>query len=323
VTGEIALHPNGLSRRGVLATLGAAAMTGLSTNAAAAPFFKQAGLPIGIQLYTLGPDAAKDLEGTLKAVAGIGYKTVELPGFMGKAPADLRAAMDRAGLICPSVHVQPRGGDLTFSGDLGKLAEALHAVGAKAAVAPVAYFPDRLELKPQAGEDGGAMLRRVVSQMTADDWKANAEFLNQKATALKAQGLKVGYHNHNFEFAPLGSTYGLEILLKETDPSLVTFEIDVGWVAAAGHDPAALMARHKGRFTMMHVKDVKASTTANFALKMDPTEVGSGRLDWKKLLPAGRAAGVTGFFVEQEPPFERPRIEAAKLCYDYLASVAA
>lgn len=294
-----------------------------SAAQAAQPFFKQAGLPIGIQLYTLGPDAAKDLDGTLRAVADIGYRTVELPGFLGKPPADLRAALDRAGLTCPSVHVQPRGGDLSFSSDLGKLAAAMHAVGAKAAVAPICWFPDRFEMRPQAGEDMGGMLRRLVSQMTADDWKQNADFLNRKATALKAEGVKVGYHNHNFEFLPLGSTNGQEILLKETDPSLVTFEIDVGWVSAAGHDPIALMARHKGRFTMMHVKDIKPSTKPNFALQMDPTEVGSGAIDWKKLLPAARAAGVTGFFVEQEPPFARPRIEAAKMCHDFLAGVTA
>ena len=298
-------------------------MSAAASGASAAPFFKQANLPIGIQLYTLGPDAAKDLPGTLKAVADIGYKTVELPGFLGKAPADLRAAMDGVGLACPSVHVQPRGGELSFSGDLGKLAAALHAVGAKAAVAPICWFPDRMEMKPQPGEDMGGMLRRLVSQMTADDWKANADFLNQKATILQKEGLKVGYHNHNFEFLPLGSTTGQEILLRETDPALVTFEIDVGWVVAAGHDPIALLGKHKGRFTMMHVKDVKPSTKPNFALQMDPTEVGSGAIDWKKLLPAARAAGVTNFFVEQEPPFARPRIEAAKMCHDFLAGVTA
>lgn len=302
-------------------------MSATATGAAAAePFFKQAGLPIGIQLYTLGPAAAVDLDATLKSLADIGYRTVELPGFLGKSPADIKAALDRARLSCPSVHIQPRGrggADPTLDGDLGKLAAALHTLGAKAAVAPICFFPDRLELKPQPGEDGGAMLRRLVSQMTADDWKLNAQFLNQKAEGLKKEGLKVGYHNHNFEFLPLGSTTGQEILLKETDPALVTFEIDVGWVAAAGHDPIALMAKHKGRFTMMHVKDIKPSTAPNFALKMDPTEVGSGAIDWKKLLPAARAAGVVNFFVEQEPPFTRPRIEAAKVSHDFLAGVTA
>lgn len=302
-------------------------MSGIANGAGAAePFFRKAGLPIGIQLYTLGPAAGVDLDASLKALAGIGYKTVELPGFLGRQPADIKAALDRAGLACPSVHIQPRGRggtDPTLDADPGRLAAALHAVGAKTAVAPICFFPDRLELKPQAGEDMGGMLRRLVSQMTADDWKLNAQFLNEKAARLKQEGLKVGYHNHNFEFLPLGSTTGLEILLKETDPSLVTFECDVGWVAAAGHDPAALFAKHKGRFTMMHVKDIKPSTKPNFALQMDPTEVGSGAIDWKKLLPAARAAGVTGFYVEQEPPFARPRLEAAKISHDFLAGVTA
>lgn len=301
-------------------------MSAATGAGAAQPFFRQAGLPIGIQLYTLGPAAAVDLDASLKSLADIGYRTVELPGLLGKSPADLKAALDRAGLSCPSVHIQPRGrggSDPTLDGDPGKLAAALHALGAKAAVAPICFFPDRLELKPQAGEDMGGMLRRLVSQMTADDWKLNAQFLNERASLLKKEGLQVGYHNHNFEFLPLGPTYGLEILLKDTDPSLVTFEVDVGWVAAAGHDPMALLGRHKGRFTMMHVKDIKPSTKPNFALAMDPTEVGSGAIDWKTLLPAARKAGVVNFFVEQEPPFARPRLEAAKLSHDFLAGVAA
>ena len=115
----------------------------------------------------------------------------------------------------------------------------------------------------------------------------------------------------------------MELLLKHTDPALVSFEMDVGWVVAAGHDPFALMKAHKGRFIQMHVKDVKATTKPNFAFQQDPTEVGSGIIPWKTLLPAAYAEGVRGFFVEQEPPFERPRIEAAKLCFDYLNAVVA
>jgi len=296
-----------------------AAMTG-TADAAAAPFFKRHGLPIGIQLYTLGPDAAKDFDGTLKAVAGIGYRNVELAGFLGKAPADIKASLDKAGLACTSAHVQGRG---QLDGDVPKLAADLNTIGVKTAVMPIAYIPERLGLRPAAGEDIGGYLRRVFSQMTADDWKMNADFLNQKAAILKASGIGLGYHNHNMEFAPVGGSTGLEILLANTDPTLVTFELDVGWVAAAGADPLAVFAKHKGRFSLMHVKDIKADTEANFALKMDPTEVGSGKLDWKKLLPAAYAAGVRGFYVEQEPPFARPRIEAAKISHDYLAGVAA
>lgn len=312
---------NDISRRRLLAAVaGLAAVSGAPGMAQAAePFFQRLGLPIGIQLYALGPEAMKDLDGTFSTLRQIGYRTVELAGFAGRTPAELKAALDRAGLSCRSAHVQPRGG---LDGDLGKLAADLHTTGVEAAVAPIPYIPDRL-LKPRAGEDGGGFLRRAMSEMTADDWKMNAAFLNEKAAVLKNAGIAVGYHNHNFEFAPLGETNGMQILLQETDPALVTFEIDVGWVKAAGADPGALMARHKGRFSLMHVKDVKAATKANYALTMHPTEVGSGVIDWNTLLPAAYAAGVRGFYVEQEPPFERPRIEAATISHDFLARVAA
>lgn len=319
------MSPPHLSRRRLLggALAGAASMATV-TAADAKPFFESRKLPIGIQLYSLGPEAAKDIDATCAELARIGYRTVELAGFMGRKPAEVRAALDRAGLRCASVHVQPRalGPDGGLDGDLGKLADAILGVGAAQAVMPIFYIPQRLGgLQP--GEDGGAYLRRIATSLTADDWAFNADFLNEKAAALKALGVRLGYHNHNCEFAPVGGSNGLEILLKRTDPALVNFEIDVGWVAAAGQDPIALMNRHKGRFTLMHVKDLKASTQSNFVLRMDPTEVGSGAIDWKRLLPAAYEAGVRSFFFEQEPPFARPRMEAAKISFDYLAGVQA
>jgi sugar phosphate isomerase/epimerase len=310
-----------LSRRGLLAagaaTLGAAWASG--AVAAQAPFFARHKLPVGIQLYTLGPDLQKDLDAQLATVAKIGFKSVELAGYLGRTPAELRAAFDKAGLVCPSAHISPKGATgPSFSGDLAKLADDLHVIGVKAAIMPILYIPDRL----------GADLRSAGAQMTADDWKWNADFLNEKAAVLKKAGIVTGYHNHNFEFAPLqdakmGETTGMEILLKGTDPNLVTFEMDVGWVTAAGKDPFALLKAHPHRFTQMHVKDIKASTQPNFVLKQDPTEVGAGMIPWTKLLPAAYAAGVRGFYVEQEPPFAHSRLESAKISFDYLAKVTA
>lgn len=315
------MRPTDLCRRGFLTATGAA-LAGPAMGAAQ-PFFKRHGLPIGIQLYTVGADAAKDLDGTLKALSAIGYRSVESAGFLGRTPAQFRAALDAAGLACPSTHIQGRGGANSFSGDLGKLGEALTTIGVKTAVMVVPYLPDRLDQRPASGEDVWDWLRRVMSQLTADDYKMNADFLNAKAAGLKAAGIKVGYHNHNFELAPVGSTTGLEILLKNTDPSLVTFEMDLGWVAAAGADPAALLNKHRGRFTMVHIKDLKATTKPNFALRMDPTEIGSGFVDWARILKTAYASGVRGFYVEQEAPFVLPRLEAAKVSHDYLASVVA
>jgi sugar phosphate isomerase/epimerase len=308
-----------LSRRGLLgagaALLGATLAGG--ANAAETPFFQRHKLPVGIQLYSLGPDLAKELDAQLATVAKIGFKSVELAGYLGRTPAELRAAFDKAGLVCPSAHIAPKGPN-GFSGDLAKLADELHVIGVKSAIMPILYIPDRL------GND----LRQAGVQMTADDWKWNADFLNEKAAVLKKAGIVAGYHNHNFEFAPLkntngGDTNGMEILLKGTDPSLVTFEMDAGWVTAAGKDPFAMLKAHPGRFTQMHVKDIKPTTQFNFELKQDPTEVGGGMIDWKRLLPAAYAAGVRGFYYEQEPPFAHARLESAKISYDYLAKVVA
>jgi len=306
-----------LSRRGFLAA-GAAALGvahGGAAMAAENAFFQRRDLPVGIQLYTLGPDLQKELDAQLATVAKIGFKAVELAGYLGRTPAELRAAFDRAGLVCPSAHIAPKGANgPSFSGDLARLAEDLRVIGVKSAIMPIQYIPDRL---------GGADLRQAGVQMTADDWKWNADFLNEKAAVLKKAGVVSGYHNHNFEFAPLGGTNGMEILLKGTDPALVTFEMDVGWVTAAGHDPFALLKAHPGRFTQMHVKDVKATTKPNFDLRQDPTEVGAGIIDWPRLLPAAYDAGIRGFYVEQEPPFAHSRLESARISFDYLARVAA
>lgn len=317
----------GLSRRGMLgAGLASAAMaTSGTAGAASQPFFKRTGLPLGLQLYTLGPDLAADLDGQLGQVAAAGYRTVELAGYVGRKPAELRAALDRAGLSATSSHVGAASSAAQGGlADIDRVIAEAKVMGVKHIVLPSSPTPARI--RPAPGEDRAAFLTRMAGALTADDWKATADLLNSKVAPLKAAGLTMGYHNHNIEFAPVGGpgskTTGLAILLREADPA-VQFEMDVGWVVAAGADPFALLKAHPGRFRQMHVKDVKASTKPNFVFQQDPTEVGSGIIDWKRLLPAARAAGVDGFFVEQEPPFTRPRIEAARICADYLLKLQA
>jgi sugar phosphate isomerase/epimerase len=316
-----------LSRRsalGVGLAAAAAGLAGAASGAAKAPFFKRTGLPIGLQLYTLGGDLAAHLDEQLGALSQMGYGAVEMAGYLGRTPQQLRAAFDKAGLKCPSSHVQASSSPAQPGlADIDKVIADAHVIGIQHIVLPSSPVPSHIDMAPKPGEARGAVLGRLASQLTADDWKATAELLNTKGKALKAAGLTMGYHNHNIEFAPLGDTNGLEILLKNTDPALVQFEMDVGWVVAGGHDPFALLKAHAGRFTQMHVKDVKATTKTNYVFQQDPTEIGSGIIDWKRLLPAAYAEGVRGFFVEQEPPFVRPRIEAAKISVDYLKAVAA
>jgi sugar phosphate isomerase/epimerase len=321
----------GLTRRSAmglgLAAAGLAA--GAARGAGAGPFFKRTGLPVGLQLYTLGPDLRADLDGQLGQVAKIGYRTVEMAGYLGRTPQELRAAFDKAGLACPSAHIQGRrGGPDPSLEDLDRLIADAHVIGIKRIVLPMFPVPDRPELKQKPGEATLAYRTRMADGITADDWKATADLLNAKGKVLKAAGLTMGYHNHNIEFAPLsakngGETNGLEILLKNTDPALVTFEMDVGWVVAAGHDPFALLKGHPGRFKQMHVKDVRATTKANFAFQQDPADIGAGIIDWKRLLPAAHAHGVRDFFVEQEAPFEKPRMESVRIDFGYLNALVA
>jgi sugar phosphate isomerase/epimerase len=125
------------------------------------------------------------------------------------------------------------------------------------------------------------------------------------------------------EFYPVAGSTGLEIMMANADQQYVTWELDIGWAAAGGVDPIAFFNKHSGRFAAAHIKDVKASTVPNYEVKMDPTEVGSGKLDWKAIMPAAYKAGVRKFYVEQEAPFAFERLESARICYQYLNALKA
>jgi sugar phosphate isomerase/epimerase len=305
---------------GAVALSGAAAMASSAGERRHRPFFTGHRLPLGLQLYTLGEAPYRDLDGTLRAVAAIGYRTVETVGLMNSTAVELRAALERAGLSCPSAHVpiQPGGPGPTLSGDLGRLAADMHRIGAQYVVVPILPVLPRFG-RPGKAEDGLEFLGRTVRAMTAADWRQTAALLDEKGAALKREGLKLAYHNHNLEFVKVGSRTGYDLLLENTAPDTVWFEMDVGWVAAAGVDPIPLLRAHPHRFRLMHIKDLAASTAANHAFKMDPADVGSGRLDWRAILPVGYAAGVRDYYVEQEPPFSGSRMDAARADYDYLA----
>jgi len=310
-----------LSRRFFLQSLAVATAAGpLAAHAAPVSkdsFFGRHTLPVGIQMYSLGDLPRTDLAGTLKQLNEIGYRSVELAGYLGKTPAQLRSAFDAAGVACTSAHVGIRAGTAEepgLLGDIGKLAADMHTIGAGDVIAPSFATPVGVSASGMAA---------AAAAMTEDHWKQIAAQLNGFGDKLRKQGLGFGYHNHNPEFTPVGKRTGYDILIAETDPNLVKLELDIGWAAAAGANPEDLFARHPGRFRLAHIKDIKASTQPNYNLKMDPTEVGSGSLHWEQILAAAYKAGVRKFFVEQEPPFNFPRIEAAAKCYGYLSTLKA
>jgi sugar phosphate isomerase/epimerase len=319
-----------LSRRRVLQTLAAASMVnplaGCQTPmSSSGPFFQRNNLPIGIQLYTLGDLMTKDPDGTLKEVSRIGYKAVELAGYLGKTPAQLRASFDAAGLKCTSAHIGLAKGTAAepkLLDDLGRVAADAHVIGAAHVICPAMAAPDDIKLTPNPGE-GFRIITRIAQTMTEDHWKRMAGQFNDIGRKLKAEGIAFGYHNHNMEFVKVGNRTGFDILIAETDPALVAFELDIGWAAAGGLDPAAMFNKNQGRYFLAHIKDIQASTQPNINVQMDPTEVGSGRLDWKTILPAAYKAGVRKFFVEQEAPFAFPRLESAAKGFAYLNSLVA
>jgi sugar phosphate isomerase/epimerase len=319
-----------LSRRRVLQAFAA---TGVTTSLAgcqspmnsSGSFFQSRKVDIGIQLYTLADMLRTDPDGTVASVARIGYKTVEIPSYLGKTPQELRAVFDKNGLKCTAAHIGMNAGTDAapgLRGDLKKLAADMHVLGATHVYAPSMAIPMDIDLKAAANE-GYAFISRVADAMGTDRWKRMGAELTDIGRKLKASGVGFGYHNHNYEFVKVGDRTGFDILVAESDPAFVSFELDVGWAAAAGQDPVALFQKHTGRYHGIHMKDIKASTAPNTALKMDPTEVGSGRLDWKAILPAAYKAGVRQFFLEQEPPFEKGRMEAAEIGYKFLSTLNA
>ena len=287
-------------------------------NHSSRPIFDAHGMSPGIQLYTLDPDIERDFAGTLSAVRRIGYRSVELPGFYGHSAADLRAALDRADLVCRSMHVRPTAMSPgpNLSGDLGALADAAHIVGVTDIVMPIFLVPR--DFAPPAGASDLEIFSAAGTGLAADDYYRMAEFLNEKGFSLQSLGLRLGYHNHNCEFAPLDGKTGMQILMENTDPAIVDFELDVGWAAAAGLDPIVLLNIYGQRFTQLHVKDIKPSTLPNFAFRQDPTFVGNGIIDWQAIIPIAKAHGVRAFYVEQEPPFAEDRLVEVARSYQYL-----
>lgn len=321
---------NHLSRRTFLRSCAATtAMMGMSSSHLLATerplFFDRTSRKIGLQLYTLGDLTGDNLESILAQVAAIGYQEIELPGLYGYMAADIKKAADRAGLVISGLHLAatPNLGhdQLTIHSDAYRIGDSLGELGVSQVVVPMAPFPPRF--KPSGGSKGDFLnaLAHSYAEAGEDIWKQTAALLNERAETLKPLGISLGYHNHNIEFAPIGATSAWEILVQETDSNLIKFEIDTGWLGAAGIDPAKFLLKHSGRVRWIHVKDIQPTTATNYALSMEPAEVGSGELNWPHILSAAAAAGVEHFYVEQEPPFALPRIESVARSYQYLSTL--
>jgi sugar phosphate isomerase/epimerase len=267
--------------------------------------------PVGIQLFTVQDELSKDTPGTLKALRIIGYQEVEtfsVPLLKQRrdTAVELKKMINDAGLQNPSAH-------LPFGVDETQLVlERAHALGVKYVVAST-MLPEPITM------DVPKIVARMNS-LTADDWKKIANNANDIGAKAQAAGFQFAYHNHRHEFRKYGDLTGYDVLLAETDPSLVKLEADCGWMVTAGQDPISYFKKYPGRYRMIHAKDFAADTPVTTFVDTDtknaPTEIGRGHIDFKSIIAAAEQSGVDHIFVEQDPPIVgMTPLEAVKISY--------
>jgi sugar phosphate isomerase/epimerase len=271
-----------LTRRTFLSSSSAAAALMLSGVGRAASL----GLPIGLQLYSVRTLLPTDYAGTLKQIAALGYKEVEAAGFFNMPVEQVKAAMQSAGLRCVSAHY-PLALLLQHLDEILPFCKSLGA-GFVVCSSPMHQQPG------------------VKGPLSLDDWRWSADQFNQVASKVEDAGMRFAYHNHYAEFGAIGGVLPYDVLLKNTDPKKVSFELDCGWVIVGGQDPVHYLKEYPTRIVMLHVKDFKNN-------KPPSVELGTGSIDYVPIFAAAAAAGhVRHAFVEQEE-FQGPIMEALKV----------
>jgi sugar phosphate isomerase/epimerase len=298
-----------ISRRTFLKTASVSAACAALWNSVPQLIANALGLPLGLQLYSVRDILPKDYEGTLHQVAALGYREVEAAGFFGHSPAEVKQAMDRVGLHCVSAHypltqLLPKVDEtIQFGKDLG--------LSYIVCSSPMLKDPSRVR-------DAGS--RAARESMTLDDWHWNADQFNRIGEKVNAAGMRFAYHNHTPEFRSENGVVFYDELLRSTDPTKVSMELDCGWAVVAGQKPADLLSRYPTRFSMLHVKDFKMSPTTTPSDPPPSTEMGRGTIDYHPIFEAAKKAHIEHAFVEQEQ-FDIPPMEALKIDADYMRAV--
>ncbi len=239
---------------------------------------------IGVQLYTVRDAIERDLEGTLARIARIGYQEVEFASYADQTAAQVRNAVRRAGLGAPSAHVP-----LAALGEgWDRVLDDAHTVGHHYLVMPWLDEKDRPNL---------------------DAYRRIADRLNRAGETAGRAGIRLAYHNHDFEFTTMENRLPYDVLLESTDPGHVSFELDLYWITKGGQDPLAYFARWPGRFPLVHVKDSTGRPEHRMA------DVGAGTIDWGRIFACSRQAGIKHYFVERDDPTDPIASVAASYAY--------
>lgn len=269
---------------------------------------------LGIQLYTLAVPLSDDFAGTIKKLAEFGYKNLEFAGpyyfspeeeiknnplvtfmglsgygYHGHTPKEVHRMLDDLGLVSTSAHIS----DSSLKHNIDEAIEAANIIGQKYILSP------------------------AFDGQTPDEYKAAAELYNGFGEKCKAEGIRYGYHTHNGEFAVHDGRNLFDILVKETDPELVSFELDLFWAAVAGVDAAKLVKQYPGRVKLLHIKDIDKPLEEPYT-RFDPGSemgmlmqlmkkqciIGEGAIDFKSILKQVDEAGIEQLFIESDFPPE-------------------
>jgi sugar phosphate isomerase/epimerase len=255
----------------------------------AAPASKPSGFkgPLGLQLYSLRAQFATDVPGTLDKVRDMGFEYVELAGTYGLTPEKFKAELDSRGLKAISGHFPFE----KFRDNPEGIAKEAKTLGMQ--YAGCAWIAHRGDFKEK-------------------DCREAIKIFNQAGEALARHGIKFFYHTHGYEFQPHASETLFDLLVKETKPELVSYEMDVFWIVHGGQDPVALFKKYGDRFALVHLKDMKHGTpvgllTGSSDVKND-VALGTGSIDYPHILPAAQKAGVKWYFIEDESPTSEEQI---------------
>lgn len=291
---------------------------------------------IGLELYTVRDMTAKDYLGTLEKVAQIGYKEIEpAGGYANMSPRQFRAELDRLGLRMPSTH---SGLTVGPTAEVEKQLAGFQVMGleyvsldeprpATAQRRPRAPTP-----RPTSPAEQRRMMEQFVARMsqprTVESVKQEAARYNEYGKIARRFGIKLLVHNHTVEFIPCQGSDQLPytILLAETDPELVVFQMDIGWAKVAGQDPIQLFQQHPGRFALWHVKDaacldclppVPQQGARMARARLVP--VGTGEIDYGEIFKHASTAGMKHFVIEQDTAADwGDSIAAARVSYEHL-----
>lgn len=242
-------------------------------------------IPVGLQLYSVRGDCAKDFPATIAAVAKIGYQGVEFAGYYDYSAKEVRKMLDDNGLKCAGTHTAL---DTVLGDTLQKTIEYNQILGNK-------YL-----IVPWLNED---------QRNTKAQWMQHIAMFNELAEKLKPLGMMIGYHNHDFDFKPVEGEIPWDMLGEKTTDNVI-LQLDTSNSAAAGVDPLAYLKKYPGRATTIHLKEhSKTKPDAMF---------GEGDIPFKAIIKECRTNGGTEWFIVEEEKDAMPPLEAVKICYDNL-----